>query len=329
MTKLTSEDAIRVETLRKAGFSYLRCAEQLGFSKSTIAKHCQRIDFLNSLPPVLKVYKGKIQGRTQLKIKQYIISNPKATLADIKSDCELDVSIKTLWTYLKRFGIPTQKAKFRIVVSDINKQKRVDFCRLMLAKDDAYIQSIIFSDETIVKSRPNGEIVFFRAPPGSEFFEPSNASGGKSVMFWGCISLNAYGPLVVIEGKNTADTYIETLNDYLLPELAEVEGQMVFQQDNAAIHKTPAVMTFMAENRIETFEWPPQSPDLSPIENVWNVMKMKMKALKPRPRSHAKMRDACFKIWRELDDGIRKHLVKTFKSRLEKCLAANGDIIKF
>jgi hypothetical protein len=87
--------------------------------------------------------------------------------------------------------MPTTKAKFRIVVSDVNKKKRIDFCRLMLAKDDAYLERIIFSDETMVKGRPNGEIVFFRAPPGSDFFEPSNASGGGSVMFWGCISKKA------------------------------------------------------------------------------------------------------------------------------------------
>jgi hypothetical protein len=36
---------------------------------------------------------------------------------------------------------------------------------------------------------------------------------------------------------------------------------------------------------IDVLEWPPQSPDLSPIENLWNAIKMKMKALKPRPTS--------------------------------------------
>jgi transposase len=118
-----------------------------------------------------------------------------------------------------------------------------------------------------------------------------------------------------------------------LPELAAAPGHMVFQQDNAAIHKTAAVLTFMAKNNVETFEWPPQSPDLSPIENIWNVMKMKMKmkmkALKPRPRSHARMRDACLEIWGNLENHIREHLVQTFRERLVKCLAANGDIIKF
>jgi hypothetical protein len=124
-------------------------------------------------------------------------------------------------------------------------------------------------------------------------------SGGKSVMFWGCISLNAFGPLVEVRDKNTAETYIQTL----MPELAAAPGHMVFQQDNAAIHKTAAVLTFMAENNVETFEW--------------------------RPRSHARMRDACLEIWGNLENHIREHLVQTVRERLVKCLAANGDIIKF
>ena len=90
-----------------------------------------------------------------------------------------------------------------------------------------------------------------------------------------------------LSGKNTVAAYIKTLKDYLLPEIEATEGLVTFQQDNASIHKTPAVKAFMQEKGINTFEWPPQSPDLSPIENLWNTMKMKMKVLRPRPKIHA------------------------------------------
>ena len=143
----------------------------------------------------------------------------------------------------------------------------------MLEKDDDFLASIWFSDETIVKSRPNGEVVLFRSFEGSEWYEPSNGSGGKSVMFWGCVSKNAYGPLVEVIGKNTAGSYIETLEDYLLSEIEASTDRVIFQQDNASIHKTPAVCTFLEENQVETLKWPPRSPDLSPIENLWNCMK--------------------------------------------------------
>ena len=66
------------------------------------------------------------------------------------------------------------------------------------------------------------------------------------------------------------------------------EGLIVIQQDNAAIFKTAEIMTFFQENAIETLEWCPNSPDLSPIEDIWNILKMKMKA---SPRTYATMRD--------------------------------------
>jgi hypothetical protein len=57
-------------------------------------------------------------------------------------------------------------------------------------------------------------------------------------MFWGFMSKHAFGPLVEVKGKNTADTYINTLKDYLVPEFEASEHPLVFQQDNATIHKT-------------------------------------------------------------------------------------------
>jgi hypothetical protein len=83
--------------------------------------------------------------------------------------------------------------------------------------------------------------VFYRMPKDQEWSVPSNAGGGKSVMFWACISINAYGPLVEVKGKNTAAQYIEILSNYLLPKIRAAAGPVTFQQDKATIDKTPAV----------------------------------------------------------------------------------------
>ena len=58
-------------------------------------------------------------------------------------------------------------------------------------------------------------------------------------------------------------------------------------------------------------------------------MKMKMKALKPRPRTPAKMRDACQKIWLELEDEPRKKTIETFRKRLELVIENKGEKIAF
>jgi transposase len=327
--KINEKIKVQIQTLRDIGYGYGAISKQLNLNRSTIAKHCEKMDHLSKLPPKEKVYKGKIKGRDVLKIKKYIIWNPTDSLGDIINGCDLNVSQATLSRYLKRMDMPSKVAKRRIVMTEVNKLKRVQFAKRMLKKSDEWLSTIWFSDETIVKSRPNGEIVFYRCPPGDEWYEPSNASGGNSVMFWGLISKAAYGPLVEVVGKNTAQSYIGTLKEYLLPEIQAAGSLVTFQQDNASIHKTAAVMAFLEETQVNTIDWPPQSPDLSPIENIWNIMKMKLKALKPRPRSHAEMRDAMLKIWSELADNLREHLVGTFRTRLKLCIKAKGELIKF
>ena len=83
--------------------------------------------------------------------------------------------------------MPSTIAKSRIVVSNANKLKRIAFCGEMLEKSDEELGTIWFGDETMVKSRRNGEVVLFKCPPGAEWFVPSNGGTSKSVMFWGLI----------------------------------------------------------------------------------------------------------------------------------------------
>jgi hypothetical protein len=296
--KINNELSTKIEALREAGLGYGRIAKQLELKRGTVAKHCQKKDHLSKLPPKEARYQGSIKDRNCLKIKQFILANPTATLGDIHGACELTVSVSSLWRYLKHNDLQLRIAKKAICVSDVNKEKRVAFAKEWVRKPDEVLESIWFSDETMVQSRPNGEVVTYRAPKGSGWVEPSNSSSGKSVMFWGVVSRQAYGPITEVIGKNTALNYVETLKETLLPELEVAQGPVIFQQDNAPIHKTDAVMAFLEENQIETIEWPPQSPDLSPIENIWNVLKMKMKALRPRPRTYARMRGHKFNLAR-------------------------------
>jgi hypothetical protein len=68
---------------------------------------------------------------------------------------------------------------------------------------------------------------------------------------------------------------------------------------------------------------------LSPIEWVWNIIKMKMKALRPRPRTPATMREAILEIWDNLEDSTREKTIDTFRKRLRQCIDRNGAFTDF
>ena len=60
-------------------------------------------------------------------------------------------------------------------------------------------------------------------------------------------------------------------------ELRDISRDVLFLQiDNARYHWSIEALEFYYENNIKIIDWPPYSPDLNPIENIWAIMKIKI-----------------------------------------------------
>jgi hypothetical protein len=101
---------------------------------------------------------------------------------------------------------------------------------------DEYNARIMSTDETKVKAYPNGELGFYRVvnykENGQQYKVPRVQNGGVGIMFWGCMTRQAYGPLVVINGTSDGAKYLELLKEYVgilkqLPKPGHIRLQMV------------------------------------------------------------------------------------------------------
>ncbi|KAI4878085.1 hypothetical protein NFI96_027878, partial [Prochilodus magdalenae] len=129
---------------------------------------------------------------------------------------------------------------------------------------------------------------------------PTVKHGGGSIMFWGCFSAKGTGLLHRITGKMDGAMYRTILRDNLLPSARDLKmGRgWVFQHDNDPKHTAKATKDWLKKNHIKVMEWPSQSPDLNPIENLWRELKVRV--AKRQPTNLHDLERICKEEWAKI-----------------------------
>ncbi|GBL87916.1 Transposable element Tc3 transposase [Araneus ventricosus] len=95
-------------------------------------------------------------------------------------------------------------------------------------------------------------------------------------MVWAAFGFNGQVGLAFLDGRQNSPKYIETLENHLIPFAENIGGRnWEYQRDNAPIHTSNATKNYLNSKNVTVIEWPPTSPDLNPIENVWGIMSRK------------------------------------------------------
>ena len=181
---------------------------------------------------------------------------------------------------------------------------------------------ILFSDESRFNlSHHDGRIRVFRR--GERFADncliERDRFGGGSVMVWGGIMGRRKGNLIVVQGNLNAQGYI---NQILQPEAVaflQRHGPAILMHDNARPHVARICRQFLNRNNVNVPTWPAVSPDMNPIEQIWDYLGRKVRA---RGNVH-NLRDlvnALIQEWNNIPDVVIRRYVRSMRGRLAACI---------
>lgn len=145
------------------------------------------------------------------------------------------------------------------------------------------------------------------------------------------MSAQGTGRLYIVEGMMNQYQYKKVLEQRLIPQIKDwfPNGDFIFMHDGAPCHTAKSVTKFLEEKNIKTLPWPGNSPDMNPIENLWAIVKKKLKKYNITNKND--LIERLLQIWHH-DDEINSNcqtLIQSMPRRIESLIKNKGKHTKY
>ena len=150
-------------------------------------------------------------------------------------------------------------------------------------------------------------------------------------MVWGCISHDCKLDLVTIQGNLTGDQYISDILQPVVPHFNNhpLATRPVYMDDNARPHRSRAVTTYLQSEAVTSVPWPAMSPNLNPIEHIWDMLGRRIQAREPHVQNIRQLEAALHREWQQLSQHDIRRLTGGMRRSVEAVIQVRGACTRY
>ncbi len=148
-------------------------------------------------------------------------------------------------------------------------------------------------------------------------------------MIWAAMSSAGVGPLCFLKSTINTAIYQEILEHFMLPSADKLYGDadFIFQQNLAPGHTAKGTKSWFNDHGVTVLDWPANSPDLNPIENLWGIVKRKMRDT--RPNNADDLKATIKETWASIPPQQCHKLITSMPRRIEAVMKAKRAPTKY